>query len=305
MEASSTHLLGRQIQTITEVQHPKLRFSIMQWNTLAPCLAAPWKYPTIPEKYVHFDYRKDLITQEIRSYKADIICLEEVDIKTLDHFKSICDEKSYSMHFSKKNFGEDGACLFVKNTFQIVESESFSHTKSNGKDLENQVSHIVVLKNAGDKTDYYVIVAVAHFQAFVYLRWIRKRQAEQLASYLEKKKQKYSELLGDKSKNVAVVVCGDLNDVPDSSPIVHLTSNPKLRMKSVFDDMRYTVYVIPKLFSFEIPYKGTVDFILHTENLKVTKKLEGPTDEVIGNIGLPIAQFPSDHLSLFCEFVLE
>ena len=301
----SNNLFKRNLQVITEVTNPKLRFSIMQWNALASCCATTWKYPSVDSKYVDFNYRRELLKKEIASFNADIVCLEEVDQKDVEFFNSIFYEKEYHRFFSKKNFSEDGVCLFVRKTFEIVESEAFTHLKANDRDPDNQVSHAAILKYTSQNEDYYILVGVSHLQAFKFYGYIRKRQAAQLVAHLERKKQEYSKLLGGKQEKICTIVCGDLNDYPNSLPIQEFRSSKDLDLKSAFDDAKFTVYrifpIIPKLFSIGIPYKGTVDFILHSGNLVVTKKAEDPTDEEVGNKGLPSSQYPSDHLSLFCE----
>jgi len=278
----------------------------LQWNTLATCYEFQWKYPKPIRQYVDFSYRKDLIAQEISSYNADIICLEEVDSHDLEFFITIFPYGTYSNHYSKKTYSRDGSLIFIRKTFQIEEAENFSHYKSNGVDLDNPVSNCVVIKT---NNNCYIIVVATHLKAGIFCRSNRKLQAEQLADFVVKKKQKYLELLGNNQKDLAVVICGDLNDDPTSSPILALTTNKKLQLQSPFDTMNYTsvcpLPIIPYLFTFVMISKSTIDYILHSDNIQVTKKISEAKDADIGDKGLPVKEYPSDHISLFCEFVLE
>jgi len=41
---------------------------------------------------------------------------------------------------------------------------------------------------------------------------------------------------------------------------------------------------------------------MHSENLLLLKRVEDPTEKSVGKIGLVSERYPSDHLSLYCEF---
>jgi mRNA deadenylase, exonuclease subunit and related nucleases len=82
-----TNLLHQEIKEINQIQNSRHAFSVMQWNTLARCCAIPAHHPKASQEHLNFEYRKELIAQEIRSYQADIICLEEVDSRDLEFFQ--------------------------------------------------------------------------------------------------------------------------------------------------------------------------------------------------------------------------
>ena len=51
-------------------------------------------------------------------------------------------------------------------------------------------------------------------------------------------------------------------------------------------------------------FKNTIDYIFHSENLKLKKLLILPDKKVLSSEGfLPSSIHPSDHIKLFCEFV--
>ena len=130
----------------------------------------------------------------------------------------------------------------------------------------------------------------------------RYRQSLEIIKVIKKKK----ELLECKQNaKVGVIIAGDLNDLPSSSPLNNfLNKNNNLNLKSAFHDEPFTVYhKFPLIFGLIFPFKGTIDYILHSTNLVVAKKLVSPRDEEVGNRGLLTEKFPSDHLNLFCEFV--
>jgi Uncharacterized protein conserved in bacteria len=174
----------------------------------------------------------------------------------------------------------------------------------------NQVFQVTTLRyNAADNSVIYLVVTIVHLKAGPLNRWTRKRQTSQVAEILAYKKDQYLKIPGMKEDNIGIIVCGDFNEVPNTSPIQQLTENKSLNLNSLFDDAKYTVYHIFGLimgitlpFGITLPYKDVVDFVLYSPNLFPTKKVLPPTDEEVGPNGLLSGHYPSDHLSLYCEF---
>lgn len=60
-------------------------------------------YDYCDPKYLAIDYRKQLIAKELVGYKADIICLQEVDHRHYTNFfKDIFKEKGYFTFYRRK-----------------------------------------------------------------------------------------------------------------------------------------------------------------------------------------------------------
>jgi len=95
----STHLLSRQVKKVKESEDS---FSLFQWNILARCYSDAWKHPQCPKNKISFDDRKKSIGDEILSYDADLINLQEVDQRDLDFFaEKVCNEK-YGFTYVKR-----------------------------------------------------------------------------------------------------------------------------------------------------------------------------------------------------------
>lgn len=55
-------------------------FRVASWNLLAPLYALPAKYPWCPPEHLDWGHRKSLIVQQLLSFQADILCLQEVQV---------------------------------------------------------------------------------------------------------------------------------------------------------------------------------------------------------------------------------
>jgi len=299
-----THLLGRQLQDITHVENSKLNLSVLQWNALARCYTSPKHYPLLSRQIVEFDSRKDLISREIKSYNADVICLEEVDKKDSKFFRSLYSEEEYSFSFVKKPQSSDGTCIMIKKSFEVIEAQVVEHTNEESK-KDNLVSQIVVAKHSNKELETYLIAAACHLKADAWTAPcgdIRLRQARQLIEAIEKQREKCLSLTENKEKNIIILVCGDFNDNPENAPTQEFLKNPKITLKSAFIDEPYT---LNQMYGYnEYWLKSVVDYVLYSDNLILTKKIGPPPEGKVGKDGLLSEDFPSDHLSLYCEFAL-
>ena len=302
---TTTHLLGRQLQGVVHIENSKLNLSVLQWNVLARCYTSPKHYPLLSRQIVEFDNRKDLISQEIKSYNADVICLQEVDKKDSKFFRSLYPEEEYSFSFVKKPQSSDGTCIMIKKNFGVIEAEIVEHINEERDKKDNLVSQIVVAKHSSKEVETYLIVAACHLKAdgwTVPCGDIRLRQAKQLIEAIEKQKEKCWSLAENKEKSVIVIVCGDFNDHPENAPTQEFLKNPQISMKSAFIDEPYT---LNQMYGYnEYWLKSVVDYVLYSDNLVLSRKIKPPAEGKVGPDGLLSENFPSDHLSLYCEFVL-
>jgi len=298
------HLLNRQIQTVHDVTDPKFSLRVLQWNALARCYTSPKHYPLLSREIVEFDNRKDLISKEIKSYEADIICLEEVDKTDLKFFNSLYPE-TYSFSHAKKPHSRDGTCIMIKKSFEIIEEAIIEHTNEEGQ-KDNLISQIVVAKHFDKEIQVCLIVVTCHLKADTWTascEHVRLRQAKQIIEAIEKKKQLCLELLGQKKENIFVIVCGDFNDNPGAKPTEEFLSHKELSLKSAYHDAEYTLF---QMYGYnEYTLKSVVDYVMYSDNLVLTKKLSPPEEGKIGKDGLLDKEFPSDHLPLFCEFAFQ
>lgn len=302
MEPSSSHLLCRQINEIKKIQNSKLNFSVLQWNVLARCYTGPNHFPTVDQSFVDFNYRKDLLAQEIKSYNADVICLQEIDVRDLEFFKSLYLESEFSFSFIKKPHSKDGLCIMMrKEKFQVLDTELMVHVKEDGVQKENLVSQVVLAKH----NDAYVIVASCHLKAATATNPCtdtRLRQVSQIMEVVEKMRNYCINELKAKENNVIAVIGGDFNEGPNSPPVNEFLKNQEIGFQGAFEDEPYTLF--QKYGSRDYVIKFAADHVLYSKNLAMTKKIGSPMEGLVEENGLVGEKYPSDHLSLFAEFSL-
>ncbi|CAH7686137.1 Endonuclease/exonuclease/phosphatase [Phakopsora pachyrhizi] len=110
-------------------------FTTMCYNILCERYATDRMYGYTPSWALNWDYRKDLILQELMQYGSDIICLQEVDVEQYeDFFVQSLKEQGYEGVFYPKSRARtmgseerrhvDGCATFFKTSmFQLIERE--------------------------------------------------------------------------------------------------------------------------------------------------------------------------------------
>lgn len=71
-----------------EENRPQDGFSVLCYNILCEKMATPQMYGYTPSWALSWEYRKELILQEISGYAADILCLQEVDMEQYEEYFS-------------------------------------------------------------------------------------------------------------------------------------------------------------------------------------------------------------------------
>ncbi|KUL85189.1 hypothetical protein ZTR_06208 [Talaromyces verruculosus] len=62
------------------------KFTVLSYNTLCDQSATPSHYGYVPSRALAWEFRRDLILNEIRSHDADIACLQEIDQGNYNEF---------------------------------------------------------------------------------------------------------------------------------------------------------------------------------------------------------------------------
>ncbi|XP_030047589.1 nocturnin isoform X2 [Microcaecilia unicolor] len=281
--------------------HP---FRVMQWNILAQALGeGKDNFIKCPIEALKWEERKYLILEEILTYQPDILCLQEVD-HYWDTFQPVLSRLGYQCTFLPKpwspcldvecNNGPDGCALFfLQNRFQLISSTKLRLTAKTLK--TNQVAIAEILQC--NETGRLLCVVVTHLKART--GWERFRSAQ--GSDLLRNLQDITE-----GAKIPLVVCGDFNAEPTEDVYKHFASS-SLNLNSAYKLLSADGQSEPPYTTWKIRPSGeschTLDYIWYSQHaLNVISALSLLTEEQIGPNRLPSLNYPSDHLSLVCDF---
>nr|XP_036221169.1 2',5'-phosphodiesterase 12 [Bactrocera oleae] len=196
-------------------------------------------FPYCPPYALKIDYRKQLYLKEIIGYNADIICLQEVDLKIFDlDLKNIFDSEEFGYHgviAQKGTCGEGVAIFYLTSRFNLVYkyelnigenirtlpqfAELWTQIKNNTKLVEricdrSTTLQLLVLKCK--ESGRYLLVANTHLYFHPDADHIRLLQMGFAMLYIE---HIYEDIitklnLSDR-RELSLLFCGDFNSVPE------------------------------------------------------------------------------------------
>ena len=262
-----------------------------------------------PTAALEWSTRRLYILQEILSVDPDVLTLQEVD--HFGFFKHLLATCGYEGFFFPKpdsptlyvpnNNGPDGCAVFYRSDkVELIKDERIVLKTLPGMQDTNQVSIIVHLrlKDSGKE----VAVATTHLKAKNGWEKLRHLQGAYLANYLE-------EAVPDKP----LILCGDFN-AENTEPVYSVFSKSALGLNSAYQEAGgkgiepdYTSWKIRGSSDgkTEKESKRTIDYIWYSrEKSTLHSVFSLPTPEQIGENRLPSHTYPSDHLSLAADFVL-
>ncbi|XP_061844374.1 nocturnin isoform X1 [Nerophis lumbriciformis] len=287
---------------------------VMQWNILAQALGEGLdSFVQCPLEALSWSRRKYLILEEILTYRPHILCLQEVD-HYFDTFQPILARLGYRSMFCPKpwspcldvegNNGPDGCALFFdESRFEFLDCVSLQLSAM--RIPTNQVALVVMLRC--QSTRRRVCVAVTHLKARAGWEWLRSAQGSDLLRQVQNVVQKHALRTSDgPNSQVPLIICGDFNAVPTEDVYRHFLTSP-LGLDSAYKKLSQNSLTEPRYTTWKIRPTGeccaTLDYIWYTQDLlTVDAVLDFPSEEDIGPNRLPSFRYPSDHLSLVCDF---
>ncbi|XP_046900531.1 nocturnin isoform X2 [Hypomesus transpacificus] len=298
--------------------HPSPNGSIrvMQWNILAQALGEGVdSFVHCPLDALNWAIRKYLILEEILTYRPHILCLQEVD-HYYDTFQPILASLGYQGHFCPKpwspcldvegNNGPDGCALFFDQSyFELLESVNVRLSAM--LIPTNQVAVVTTLRCRA--TDRRLCVAVTHLKARSGWEYLRSAQGSDLLRHLQNITQARGvggEGPSGRASGTPLLVCGDFNAVPSEEVYRRFAASP-LGLDSAYKRLSSDGVSEPAYTTWKIRPTGeccsTLDYVWYSQDqLRVDGVLDMPTEEQIGPNRLPSYNYPSDHLSLVCDF---
>lgn len=288
-------------------------FSVLQMNLLADGLHNSFTQAS-PDQ-LHWASRYPRILRELVVHSPDILCLQEIN--HLDDFKRELAKAGFQESLfqpkrpspcSKFGAPEDGTAIFWKSkNLQLVRSERQQFRNS------SQGWCAVLLKFLNKQQEAAVWIFTTHLKAKEGNEQVRIAQLNELLDVIRKKCEEFP-----------VIVCGDFNSMPDNECYDLMMQRGFIScytyVEASVQNKSPETLSCQELRSFENSWttwkiraagekKATIDYIwirrrIPLANLEVIPKsiLRMPNESEIPPERLPCSVFPSDHMSLFCEF---
>ncbi|KAH8929656.1 hypothetical protein BT69DRAFT_1211279 [Atractiella rhizophila] len=275
-------------------------FSILSYNILCEKMATTQMYGYTPSWALNWEYRKELILQEIITYSADIVCLQEVESAQyeeyfLPHLKQEYDgvyrQKSRVRHMTDKEKKRlDGSAIFFKSkNFRLIEGHlvEFNQVGRRGQRSEDMINRVMT------KDDIAVIALLEHrtsgaklIVSTFHLQWdpdfrdVKLIQTARLLEEIETLADRFARMpsssedaptYSDGSK-IPTILAGDFNSVADSGVFEFLKKGKVDPDHPDFLQKRYGHYTTDGLshnLSLETAYGD------HTHNIEFTNYTPG------------------------------
>ncbi|KAM4675507.1 CCR4-NOT transcription complex subunit 6 isoform 2-T2 [Discoglossus pictus] len=352
---------------------PTALFSVMCYNVLCDKYATRQLYGYCPSWALNWEYRKKSIMQEIMNCNADIISLQEVETEQYYSFFFLeLRDRGYDGFFSPKSRARtmseqdrkhvDGCAVFFKTEkFTLVQKHTVEFNQlamANSEGSEAMLNRVMTKDNIGvavllelrkelleissgkpfNGENQFLLVANAHMHWDPEYSDVKLVQTMMFLSEVKNIIDKATRNLKPSAEagSIPLVLCADLNSLPDSGVVEYLSTggvetnhkdfkelryneslsnfncngkngtNAKIthgfKLKSAYENgtMPYTNYTYD--------FKGIIDYIFFSKpQLNVLGTL-GPLDHhwlLENNIsGCPHPHIPSDHFSLFSQLEL-
>ncbi|CAL8338386.1 unnamed protein product [Merluccius merluccius] len=315
------------------------RLRVLSYNILADVyaqteLSRTVLYPYCPPYALQLDYRFNLLLKELAGYRADLLCLQEVDTGVFaDSLAPALDAYGLDGTFRVKERQHEGLATFYRRSrlrllsrHDIMLSEALTSDPLHS-DLLERVSANPVLK---DKILHMsTTLQVSVFEDVnepskklcvgnTHLYWHPKGGNIRLVQ-MGVAMQHLSHVIKQEAPGAAFIFCGDFNSTPDSGvcqlvqggmvPDSHpdwVSGGPEEScsmellsplppLLSACGDPAYTNYVGG--------FHGVLDYVfLQPDGLEVDQVIPLPShEEVTSHQALPSVAHPSDHIALVCD----
>ncbi|CAN1772676.1 Carbon catabolite repressor protein 4 homolog 1 [Linum perenne] len=313
-------------------------FTVLSYNILADTRATSATYAYCPSWALSWAYRQQNLLREIIGYRADIVCLQEVQNNHfLEFFSPELDKHGYQGMYKRKT----NEVEFNKAAQSLAEAlvPSAQRKTSLNRLVKDNVALIVVLEakfsNQGaDNPGKRQLLCVANTHVNVNdLKDVKLWQVLTLLKGLEK--------IAASAADIPMLVCGDFNSLPGSAPHAllatgkvdplhpDLTVDPfgivrpysklthHLRLVSAYSSFARLGVGLeqqrrkldpatnePLFTNCTRDFIGTLDYIFYTADYLTVESLLELLDEerVRKDTALPSPEWSSDHTALLAEF---
>eukprot|EP00929_Paragymnodinium_shiwhaense_P065707 TRINITY_DN32916_c0_g1_i2.p1 TRINITY_DN32916_c0_g1~~TRINITY_DN32916_c0_g1_i2.p1 ORF type:complete len:811 (-),score=162.90 TRINITY_DN32916_c0_g1_i2:11-2443(-) len=228
---------------------PGSSFRVISYNVLADAYRHCWDeifHHYCEQSYTASDYRLQVARKEIASYKGDIICMQEVDAKFFkDYWEPHFECLGYrGKHTVKVSGSEEGCALFVREAaFEVVQLHEMHLAKApealaeRGSSIAAEIKAFLasmpgltsVWNRLGTIAQTALLKCKASNRSLVvcnshlYFAGLAKTiRILQTALVLEKAHEVAEAAAVELGYTPSVILCGDLNSVPESGAVEFL-----------------------------------------------------------------------------------
>ncbi|KMZ57508.1 Glucose-repressible alcohol dehydrogenase transcriptional effector [Zostera marina] len=316
------------------------KFRVISYNILAQVYVKSSNFPHSPPSCLKWKTRSNAVSEVLKSFNADFLCLQELD-KFDEFYKDKIMNYGYSCIYVKRSRQKlDGCGIFYNqrraeliskveieynDLVDILSSGSASDKNENTDELTNDLPKHwpYSWRNSSDAAVRLERDCVGLFAAFTlncpsqniiilantHIYWDPKWADVKLAQveYLLIRLARYREEISKKYNcNPSIILAGDFNSLPGDMVYKHLTSSEKeneldLNLCSLYASLGGE----PAFTNYTPDFTGTLDYIFISKNseLKPVSLLEipGPDSPKLDG-GLPNTNYPSDHLPIGADF---
>lgn len=285
-------------------------FKVVSYNILAPHCSTPDKFPFSPVQYLDSAIRIPRIKEEIVSFDADILCLQEVETGQFrtDFFPYFSNKGYFGIHCPKVQPSNNqdtimGQAIFVKTSkFAVISTHTIEIRKYpicltlyNHSDLirHGEVAVFTLLHSV--KYPNYIICVVN-----VHLYWGRNSheiRTNQLHIVLTAAKEF---LQNNNIYAYDIIIAGDFNATLGTPPIQYMQMTPYDRFYNTYEVLQQ----VPEFTNLNYLKSLTIDFIFSTPyGIYPISVLPFDTNGIKENyVSFPSQFYPSDHIPVSTIF---
>uniref|UniRef100_A0A671L5B4 poly(A)-specific ribonuclease n=1 Tax=Sinocyclocheilus anshuiensis TaxID=1608454 RepID=A0A671L5B4_9TELE len=256
---------------------PTAVFTVMCYNVLSDKYATRQLYGYCPSWALNWEYRKKGIMEEITNCDADIISLQEVETEQYyTFFLETLKERGYDGFFCPKSRAKlmseqerkhvDGCAVFFKTEkFTLVQKHTVEFNQvamANSEGSEVMLNRVMTKDNIGVavllevKKDLFaslkqpaekpfLLVANAHMHWDPEFSDVKLIQTMMFLSELKSITERASGSINSASptsdtSTIPIVLCADLNSLPDSGVVEYLSNGGVAENHKDFKELRYS-----------------------------------------------------------------
>ncbi|XP_049619169.1 CCR4-NOT transcription complex subunit 6-like [Syngnathus scovelli] len=357
---------------------PTAAFTVMCYNVLCDKYATRQLYGYCPSWALSWEYRKKGIMEEINSCDADIVSLQEVETEQYyAFFLETLKSRGYDGYFCPKSRAKlvseqerkhvDGCAVFFRtDKFTLVQKHTVEFNQvamANSEGSEVMLNRVMTKDNVGvavllevnkdlfsggaksspsPPTRALVLVANAHMHWDPEYSDVKLIQTVMFLSELKSIAERAAGEAG--ASAIPIVLCGDLNSLPDSGVVEYLSNGGVADNHKDFKELRYDdclsnfscsnganvnggngansggnvthsfqlqsaydSHVMPYT-NYTYDFKGVIDYIFFSRTHMNALGVLGPLDATWLSdnyvTGCPHPHVPSDHFSLLAQLEL-